>query len=73
MIPTHTFCTIVSTITKQHLNVEPLQILDFWCRYPLPLRLLVTLSSLLKTIHFRIGFIFELIQLVLCMRIRFLR
>ena len=72
MIPTQTLCTIVSTITKQHLNVEPLQILEFWCCYPLTIRPLVTLYSLLTTFHFRIGFIFELSKLVLCMSLQFL-
>ena len=59
MIQTQTLCTIVSTLTKQHLNVETLQILDFRCRYLLPFRKLVTLSSLLTTHNFRIGFIFD--------------
>ena len=72
-IPTHTLCTIVFTITKQHINVEPLQILDFRWSYPLPLIKLVTLSYLLTTLNLNIGFIFELSQLVLCLRLQFLR
>ena len=72
MIPTQTLCTTVSTITKQNINVETLQILEFCCRYPLPLRQLVTLSYLLKIFHLHIGFIFELSQLVLCTRLHFL-
>ena len=71
-IPTQTLCTIVSTITKLRLNVEPLQILDFRCHYLLPLKPIVTLSYILSKINFRIGFIFELSQLVLCMRLQFL-
>ena len=70
MIPTQTLCNIVSTVTKKYLNVKPLQIIDFWCCYPLPLRPLVTLSSLLTTLHLRIGFVLELSQLLLCMRLQ---
>ena len=72
MIPTQTLCSIVSAITKQNPNVESLKILDFWCCYPLPQRPLVILSSLLTTIHLRIGFIFELSQHVLFMPLQFL-